>query len=230
MFSLPASGSESRAAISGMAKISNRLTIDASGTVHLLMGKVELGQGIGTAMAQLVAEELDVDVSRIQLVPVNTDHSPNEFYTVTSNSVPQSGPPTRRAAATAREFLLERASKELGVPIGHLSVRDAQIILNGSATGINYWQLLENQQFNLQVSNEAPLKALDDYRVVGQSTKRLDIPGKVFGEPSFLNPIAFSIQGRCGLYIRCIDKLAGLQAPYADTYWGFNTTHTSRRY
>ncbi len=188
-FSLPTSASESRAAISGLAKLGNRLTIDTSGTVNLLMGKVELGQGIGTAMAQLVAEELDVEVSRLRLAPVNTEHSPDESYTFSSISVQQSGPPTRRAAATARAFLLERAGKELGVPVTRLGVDEGRIILDGNATELDYWQLLESQQFKLDVSSEVPLKAPDDYRVVGQSTKRLDIPGKVFGEASFLQDV-----------------------------------------
>jgi len=188
-FSLPAGAAESRAAISGLAKLGNRLTIDTSGTIHLLMGKVELGQGIGTAMAQLVAEELDVDVSRIHLAPVNTEHSPDESYTFSSISVQQSGPPTRRAAATAREFLLERASKELGVPLARLGVTDARIFLDGKATSLDYWQLLENQQFKLEVSGEVPLKVVDEYRVVGQPVNRLDIPGKVFGAESFLQDV-----------------------------------------
>jgi nicotinate dehydrogenase subunit B len=188
-FSVPAHGTESQAAISGMATLGNRLSIDTSGTVHLLMGKVELGQGIGTAMAQLVAEELDLDVSRIRLARVNTEHSPDESYTFSSISVQQSGPPTRRAAATARAFLLERAGKELGVPVSRLGVDDGRIILDGNTTELDYWQLLENQQFKLDVSSEVPLKTPDDYRVVGQSTKRLDIPGKVFGETSFLQDV-----------------------------------------
>ena len=189
VFSVPAPGTESRAAISGTAMLGNRLTIDTSGTVHLLLGKVELGQGIGTAMAQLVAEELDVDMSRIRLAPVNTEHSPDESYTFSSISVQQSGPPTRRAAATAREFLLERASKELGVPVARLGVRDARITLDGDSTGLDYWQLLEEKQFKLEVSSEVPLKSANDYQVVGQSVKRLDIPGKVFGETSFLQDV-----------------------------------------
>ena len=188
-FSLPAAAAESQAEISGMATSGNRLTLDAGGKVHLLMGKVELGQGIGTAMAQLAAEELDVDISRIRLAPVNTEHSPDESYTFSSISVQQSGPPTRRAAATAREFLLERAGKELGVSVARLSVNDAQVFLDGDTTNLDYWQLLEKQQFNLEVSSDVRLKEADDYRVVGKSVDRLDIPGKVFGESSFLQDV-----------------------------------------
>ena len=174
---------------SGSVTLGNRLVVDASGTVQLVMGKVELGQGIGTAMAQLVAEELDVDISRIKLLPVNTERSPDESYTFSSISVQQSGPPTRRAAATARQYLLGQAAIELAMPAGRLAVSDGKITLDGDPTKLDYWALLGEQQVELELSSEAPLKAVSDYTVVGQSAERIDIPGKVFGDATFLQDV-----------------------------------------
>ena len=99
-FAIPACGKGPASAPTGSAILGNRLVIEASGEVRLMLGKVELGQGIGTALAQLAAEELDVDFGRIQLVTVDTDFSPDESYTFSSISVQQAGPPTRRAAGS----------------------------------------------------------------------------------------------------------------------------------
>ena len=100
----------------GQVSLGKRIRIDAAGTVQLVLGKVELGQGIGTALAQIAAEELGVDIGRITLATVDTDYSPDESYTFSSISVQQSGPPVRRAAATGRQFLLQRAAQKLDVP------------------------------------------------------------------------------------------------------------------
>ncbi|MFQ5610392.1 MAG: molybdopterin cofactor-binding domain-containing protein, partial [Woeseiaceae bacterium] len=112
--------------------VRSRLRLYAKGEVHLLMGKAELGQGIGTAMAQIVAEELDVGIDSVRLDPVSTLGSPDESYTTGSISVQQSGPPTRRAAATARAFLLGEGSAQLGVNVDRLSVRNGRILVDGT--------------------------------------------------------------------------------------------------
>lgn len=87
------------------ANYDNRITVHSDGSVELFMGKVELGQGIGTALAQIAADELGVEFEKIRLVGVDTDFSPDEFYTFSSISIQQSGPAVREAAAKAREYL-----------------------------------------------------------------------------------------------------------------------------
>ena len=187
VISMPA-GSRTIAA-TGMAKVGDRLVIESNGTVQLFMGKVELGQGIGTAMAQLVAEELDLDISRVKLMPVNTEHSPDESYTFSSISVQQSGPPTRHAAAAAREYLLQQAARDLGVSANRITVEDGVFLIDGNASNLDYWQLLEDQQMKLELTRSSPLKAAGDYTVVGQSVPRIDIPAKVYGGASFLQDV-----------------------------------------
>jgi nicotinate dehydrogenase subunit B len=187
VFSIPAFARTTAA--TGMAKVGDRLIIESSGSVQLIMGKVELGQGIGTAMAQLVAEELDLDISRVELMPVNTEHSPDESYTFSSISVQQSGPPTRHAAAAAREYFLEQAAQELGVSVGRLTVKDGVFQVDGNPSSLDYWQLLEDQNMKLELTSSPPLKVASEYSVVGQSVPRIDIPGKVFGDTSFLQDV-----------------------------------------
>ena len=173
----------------GQVSLGKRIRIDAAGTVQLVLGKVELGQGIGTALAQIAAEELGVDIGRITLATVDTDYSPDESYTFSSISVQQSGPPVRRAAATGRQFLLQRAAQKLDVPATELSVADGDILIRGEPAGLDYWQLLAGKDFALTPADTSTLVPVSDYRVVGKPVQRLDIPGKVFGDASFLQDL-----------------------------------------
>src|SRR3954468_20249247 len=103
------------------------LSINADGTVTIRPGKVEIGQGILTALVQIVAEELDVAVERIRLVPAATTLSPNEGITSGSRSIQESGIALRFAAAEARELLLSRAAAKLGASVEQLSVRNGVV-------------------------------------------------------------------------------------------------------
>lgn len=150
---------------------------------------MELGQGIGTALAQIAVEELGVDFSRISLTGVDTDYSPDASYTFSSISIQKSGPSVRRAAAAGRQFLLQRAAQKLGVPAADLSVLDGDIVAHGEPAGLSFWQLLEGESFEVTVPDDGPLQAVADYRVVGQSVQRMDIPAKVFGGASYLQDL-----------------------------------------
>ncbi len=105
-------------------------------------GKVEIGQGIVTALAQIAADELDVDISRVQMVRASTAASPNEGVTSGSLSIQQSGRALRHACAEVRQIFLERASDRLGVDIAALSVEDGEICGPGNAR-TSYWELAE---------------------------------------------------------------------------------------
>jgi len=98
------------------------LAIDPSGGVTLYSGKVDLGTGIGTALTQIVAEELDVPLARIQVVEGDTALTPAQGKTWGSLSIQNGGVQIRQAAATARQALLQEAAKRLGVPVEDLSV------------------------------------------------------------------------------------------------------------
>ena len=188
-FALPACSRHAVSITGGQAVLGNRLLLHASGAIELLLGKVEFGQGVGTAMAQIAAEELDVNVDRMQLVPVDTDRSPDEFYTFSSISIQQSGPPTRRAAAAARQFLLQRAAARLDVAADTLNVRDGDIYSAGKRTKLSYWQLIGDENIDIDIDDDQAVKAVDDYSIVGESCPRIDIPGKVFGAASYLQDL-----------------------------------------
>ena len=103
------------------------LRINADGSVTVFTGKVELGQGIVTALAQIAAEELDVPLARVTMISGDTGRSPNEGQTAGSQSIEQSGTALRMAGAEVRALLLDLASKKLGVAAGALKVMDGVI-------------------------------------------------------------------------------------------------------
>ena len=141
-FGLPACARDTSVDANGHAMLDSRLKVQAIGVVTLNMGKVELGQGIGTAIAQIAADELGVDMARIQIIDVDTDFSPDESYTFSSISVQQSGAAVRRAASAGRNFLLRRAAATLNVDVSRLEVFDGKIQVDGEEAGLDYWQLL----------------------------------------------------------------------------------------
>jgi len=158
------------------------LRIDPDGSVTIFTGKIELGQGIGTALAQIAAEELDVDLKRIKLVHGDTALTPNEGQTAGSLSVQDSGTAVRFACAEAREILLSAAATKLGTT--QLSVVDGTI--NGSLT---YWTLAGDIDLKKEVSGNAKPKPASEHKWVGKSVPRRDIPKKFTGGAAYVQDI-----------------------------------------
>ncbi len=153
-------------------------------------GKVELGTGVRTALAQIVAEELDVPLARIQMVMGETGRTPDEGYTAGSKTIETSGMILRRAAATARAALLEMAASELNATPDELTVRDGVITLRDQpGPRVSYAGLMAGGRFDRDISDTAPLKRPEDYRLVGTSAPRLDLPAKFTGQPSFVQDL-----------------------------------------
>jgi len=115
------------------------LRIGADGTVTVFTGKVELGQGILTALGQIACDELDVAYERIDMVSADTSRTPNEGMTAGSLSVENSGTALRYACAEARAMLVALAAKKLGAAPGELTVADGVVSAGGSR--LTYWEL-----------------------------------------------------------------------------------------
>ena len=164
------------------------LTLNADGTVTVRPGKVEIGQGILTALIQMVAEELDVAPERIRLVPAATTGSPDEGITSGSRSIQESGIALRFAAAEARELLLARAAQKLGATLEQLTVTDGTVSAR-SGGKVTYWELTDAALLRRDASAEASAKEAADHRVVGRPLARIDIPGKVLGEPVYVHDL-----------------------------------------
>jgi CO/xanthine dehydrogenase Mo-binding subunit len=166
------------------------------GVVTIFTGKVEYGQGVWTALAQVAAEELDVDLRRVRVAPVSTATSPDEGVTSGSRSIEESGSALRQACAQARHLFLAAAADRLGAAAGALGVTDGEITIGAGGTGLSYWSLagqagpagggLLDQKAGDPESAKAPAR----WSVAGRSAARLDIPDKVTGRPRFLHDLA----------------------------------------
>ncbi|HSR81733.1 MAG TPA: molybdopterin cofactor-binding domain-containing protein [Hyphomicrobiaceae bacterium] len=169
-------------------RLARWLRFDAAGFIELSPGKVEIGQGILTALAQIAADELDVDLTRIRMVPVTTAASPNEGTTSGSLSVEQSGSSVRHAAAQARAIYLAAAARRLGVDAQTLTIEDGTIVGPGNLR-TSYWELADAALLQRDAIAGAVPKPPSARRVAGTPAARLDIPDKVFGRPRFVHDL-----------------------------------------
>ena len=196
---VPASGQAEAASPQQSARTASRtnlddwIAIDPDGTVVAYSGKVETGTGVRTALAQIVAEELDVPLERVRLVMGDTGRAPDEGYTAGSMTVRMGGGQLRKAAAEARLALLERAAERLGVPsdqLDQLEMRDAVVSVRGAPDRlVGYGELQGGRPFARQISGTAPFKPADAYQLVGTSARRVDLMGKFTGAPSFVQDL-----------------------------------------
>jgi len=168
--------------LAGNRMLNAWLRIDPDGTVTIFTGKIELGQGIGTALAQIAADELDVELKRIRMVHGDTALTPNEGQTAGSLSVQTSGTAVRYACAEARAMLLSAAAAKLGTQ--ELKVVDGTI--NDSLT---YWVLAGELDLKKEATASVKPKAPSEYRWVGKSIPRHDIPKKFTGGAAYVQDI-----------------------------------------
>ena len=159
-------------------------------TVTVRSGKVDIGQRISTAIALLVADELDIDPGRVVAARVETGLSPDEGFTSGSQSMAQSGNAVRLAAATARRHLLERASSALGVDIGTLEVEDGAIRSRATNRKTSYWELAAGRPFGIAVDPDAPTKPPEALSHVGGAARARGLEDIVRGRPHFLHDMS----------------------------------------
>ena len=159
------------------------IAINADNTATIFIGFVELGQGCTTALLQMAAEELDLSVSQVKSIRLESHTMPNQGGTVASASVARGGPRIRSAAAEARQALLKMASQKLDMPVDQLTVSEGVVsVANNPRKSVTYGQLVGGKPFNLPYTGAAPPKSFRDYKVVGQRIPRLDIPEKAAGK------------------------------------------------
>ena len=194
--------------------------IGSDGVVEVRSGKVELGQGVLTALAQIAAEELGVDVARVRMIAAATDRSPDEGFTAGSRSIQQSGAALRQVCAEARAIYLDVAAAKLAVPPDELDVADGQFAgPDGSAT--SYWELADDALLDRAATGEAAPKPESGYTVVGTDVARLDLPDKLTGRPRYLHDLVLEgqVYGRVvrppsrGARLRDVDTGPALALP-----------------
>ena len=168
-------------ALLGKSQLGQRIRFNQDGTITIRPGKVEIGQGIVSAIAQIAAEELDVSYSKIQVLPVDTSVSPDEGATSGSRSIQEGGEYMRYVCAEVRQLFLEAAAMKSNLPVDSLTVCDGQIYSKNNEPLFSYWQLLSDVNLEVMANGRADPKQPDTYQLIGTSAPRKDILSKVTG-------------------------------------------------
>ena len=172
-----------------------RIGGDGNATVHT--GKVELGQGVLTALWQIAVEELDLAPARVRIYSADTALSPDEGQTAGSQSIENSGTALRLACAEVRGMLVDIAAKRLAVPAETLTVTDG-VIMTADRLKVTYAEAVADLDLNREATGKVPPKPVSTHKFVGQSVPRHDIPGKVTGRIAYVQDIfeAGMVHGR----------------------------------
>ncbi|HVB98065.1 MAG TPA: molybdopterin cofactor-binding domain-containing protein [Candidatus Dormibacteraeota bacterium] len=195
---LLASGSPgATAGVPSPDQLDSWLRIEPSGSVSVFTDKVDVGMGVETAFAQIIAEELDLTTTRVHVVMGDTSETPDQGGTGGSTAISLGARPLRNAAATARYLLLQMASHRLGAPVADLQVTDGVVHLASHPSGgVSYGDLVGSKElnavlkvtghgFSVNVASLAKPKDPKDYTIVGRPVPRVDLPPKLFGQFPF---------------------------------------------
>ncbi len=147
------------------------------GEIYAFNGHVDLGTGVRTALGQIVAEELYLRMDQVRMVLGDTERAPNQGATIASATLQISAVPLRNAAAEARRWLLRQAAQRFDAPVEQLTLEDG-VIRSPQWQALSYAELVAGGHVELSISGDAPLKPQAEYRLVGTSAARVDIPAK----------------------------------------------------
>ena len=188
-----------------LGAIDTWLSIGADGTVTLFAGKVNMGTGSTTGMLQIVADELDVSMSKLKFVAGITGVTPDQYVSSASAAIMSGGPAIRQASAEARQVLLQMAATKLGVTSDRLVVSDGVVsVATDGSKKVSYAELIGGKLFNLTpmmvtptvggvfgptLRGSAKVKDYSAYKVVGKEIPRIDIPDKITGRSVYTRDI-----------------------------------------
>jgi nicotinate dehydrogenase subunit B len=174
----------------GRDLVDSWIRLDAEGHVTVLTGKKELGQGIRTALLQIAADELEVEIERCHIINGDTGQTANEGYTSGSNSIEGSGIAIRRAAAETKYFLIQMAAENWKVELSQVSAKDG-IIFGPGKISISYWELVNGKYYEKTISDIAPILDFNKHKYVGKPVPREDIKTLVLGKSHFVHDLRF---------------------------------------
>jgi CO/xanthine dehydrogenase Mo-binding subunit len=200
-------------------RVEHRIRIEPEGIVTALSGKIEFGQGLRTAFAQIVADELDVPIERVNVVLGDTDQVPFDFGTFGSHSVAQEAPLLRRAAAFARQQLIERASGRLGLSKEKLDTDDGAVVGEGSR--MPYAELLDSKPLEGTIPERVELMPEKRRRYAGRALPRVEARAIVTGQARFVADVRLPGMARGamvrppirGAKLRSVDDAAARAMP-----------------
>jgi CO/xanthine dehydrogenase Mo-binding subunit len=183
-------------------QLSSYIAVNADGSVSAFFGKMDMGHGLKVAIAQIVAEELDVPFKRVTVIMGDTANSVNQGGASGSTGIQNGGKQMRMAAAEARRVLVEMAAGLLSTPVEQLKVNDGVVSASSDTTKrISYAQMIGGKYFNVQLDwnkqygnplyapGKAQPKNPSEHKIVGQPIKREDVAPKVFAQEDFVTDI-----------------------------------------
>lgn len=166
------------------------LRIGIDGRVSCFTGKIEMGQGIHTSLAQMLAEELDVPLDRVDMVMGDTALCPWDAGTFGSRSTKYFGPPLRQAAAEARAILIDLAAQKLNLPKESLAAKQGIIFnKNNTTEKISYADLAKGKEIDKHLEEKPDIKHYSQHTISGEPTDRMDAEQKVTGKAKFAGDI-----------------------------------------
>ena len=164
------------------------IRVDADGSVTVCTGKVELGQGIKTALIQIAAEQIGIEPARLRLITADTARTPDEGFTSGSHSMQDSGTAIMHAAAQVREILVARAAQRFATAADRLRVENG-VVLAADGRRIAFGELVEPEFTRVRAEPQSKLRDPQSYTVMGKSLARVDIPAKVTGGVAYVQDL-----------------------------------------
>ena len=175
-------------------RLSTWVRVDDDGTVHVQVGKVELGQGILTALTQLAADELGAPAERILVHGATTAGGPDEGPTAGSMSVADSGAAVRAACAHARALFVAAAARRLGVGTADIDLRDGGFGPRDGDGWASYGELAADVDLDVDVDVSVPVRKPGESPLTGTSLPRVDLPDKIRGRARFIQDLVLPDQ------------------------------------
>ncbi len=196
------------------------IEIQPDGTVSIWTGRSEMGQGVKTAMPMIVAEELEADWQRVQVIQADADRAYGNQRTVGSRSVRSGWEPLRQAGAAAREMLISAAALTWNVPREQCRARSGTVVHLPTGRRIGFGDLTDRAA-TLPVPQNPPLKRPSEFRIVGTRIPRVDTPAKVTGQAVFgidvrVPGMLHAAVARCPVFggrVRRFDPAPALRVP-----------------
>jgi CO/xanthine dehydrogenase Mo-binding subunit len=171
-------------------EVDSWLAVDPQGHVTIFFGKVELGTGVQTAVAQLAADELYVAFDVIHVIQGDTATTPNQGYTAGSQTLTAGAIPVRQAAGVARAKLLTLGAQHLNAAPADCSTANGVVFVTSDpARRVTYGALIGGRRFDLTIPANPPMRAQTTFTVSGTPVPRVDIPAKIFGRFEYVGDV-----------------------------------------
>ncbi len=164
------------------------IRVDSAGAITVFTGKAELGQGLKTALLQIAAEQLDVELKEVKLVTADTGLTPNEGYTAGSHSLQDSGTAIMNAAGQVRQILIAAAAQRANVLPAQMKTENGAVVApDGRRFG--FGELVSGEMLHVEAAPQSPLKDPHSYQIMNRPVQRVDIPAKVTGGLAYVHDL-----------------------------------------